>query len=109
MNPGMQKHPAYRQMLRLIALILVMTAALNAQCFATCGITTVAQPPDHACCPHHKSTHVEKAQAPFLPVALAFEIAPQFAPAQVTSPADFVSTTFLPPPSRPALTTALRL
>jgi len=93
-----------KRLLKLIALILVMTAALNAQCFATCAIT-----PDHACCPHHKAAHAGTVQAPSLPVALAFEIAPQFIPSQVSSLADFTATTFLPPPNRPALTTALRL
>jgi hypothetical protein len=96
-------------LLQAIALILVMTAALNAQCFATCAITSVAQPPDHACCPHHKSAHADTVQAPSLPVALAFEIAPQLIPAQVTWLADFAAIALLPPPHRPALTTALRL
>lgn len=104
MNPGMRK-----QLLQLIALILVMTAALNAQCFATCAITSVAHPPDHACCPHHKSAHTDTVQAPSLPVALAFEIVPQLIPAQVTSLAHFATIAILPPPSRPALATALRL
>jgi len=93
----------------MLALILVMTAALNAQCFATCAITSVAQPPDHACCPHHKSTHADTVQAPSLPVALAFEIPPQLIPAQITSLAEFAAIAILPPPDRPALTTALRL
>jgi hypothetical protein len=104
MNPGMHKW-----LLQMIALILVMTAALNAQCFATCAIASVAQPPDHACCPHHKSTHADKVQAPALPVALAFEIAPQLIPAPVTARADFATIAVLPPPNRPALTTTLRL
>src|SRR5437868_11647236 len=104
MRPGMQK-----RLLQVIAFILVMTAALNAQCFAACAITSAAQPPDHACCPHHKSTHAETAQGPALPAALAFEIAPQLAPAQVTSLADFTAIALLPPPNRPALTPALRL
>ncbi len=99
----------HKWLLQLIALILVMTAALNAQCFATCAITSVAQPPDHACCPHHKATHADTVQAPSLPAALAFEIAPQLIPAPITSRADFAATTLLPPPNRPALTTALRL
>jgi hypothetical protein len=99
----------HQRLLKSIALILVMTATLNAQCFASCAITSAAQPSDHACCPHHKAAHVERAQAPSLPVALAFEIVPQLIPAQVTSFADFTTTTFLPPPNRPALTTALRL
>jgi hypothetical protein len=99
----------HKWLLQLIALILVMTAALNAQCFATCAITSVAQPSDHACCPHHKAAHIERAQAPALPVALAFEIAPQLIPAQVTSFADFTAIALLPPPNRPALTIALRL
>jgi len=99
----------HKRLLKLIALILVMTAALNAKCFATCAITPIAQQPDHACCPHHKAAQVERAQAPALPVALAFEIAPQLVPAQITSLADFAATAVLPPPSRPALTTALRL
>jgi hypothetical protein len=104
MNPGMQK-----RLLQVIALILVMTAALNAQCFATCAIASVAQQPDHACCPHHKSAHADAVQPPGLPIALAFEIAPRLAPADVTSLADFPTTAVLPPPNRPALTTALRL
>ena len=104
MIPGMHK-----RLLNVIALILVMTAALNAQCFATCAITSAAQPPEHACCPHHKSVHSDTAQAPALPVALAFEIAPQLIPAQITALADFATTAFLPPPNRPVLTTALRL
>ena len=104
MNPGMHK-----RVLQLIAVILVMTAALNAQCFASCSITSAAQPPDHACCPHHKSTHVDPVQPPVLPVALAFEIVPQFVPARTTSFADFAAIAVLTPPSRPALTTALRL
>lgn len=99
----------HKRLLQLIALIVVMTAALNAQCFATCAITSAAQPPDHACCPHHKAAHVEKAQAPAVPPAVAFEIAPQFIPAQVTLLADFATIAVLPPPNRPALTTALRL
>ena len=98
-----------KQLLQAIALILVMTAALNAQCFATCAIASVAQPPDHACCPHHKSAHADTVQAPALPAALAFEIAPQLIPAQVTSLADFTAIAFLPPRNRSALTTALRL
>lgn len=104
MNPSMQK-----RLLQLIALVLVMTAALNAQCFATCAVASAALQPDHACCPHHKAVHVDRAQAPALPVALAFEIAPQPAPAQVTSLADFTTIAALPPPNRPALTTALRI
>jgi hypothetical protein len=98
-----------KRLLQVIALILVMTAGINAQCFATCAITSVAQPPDHACCPHHKSVHSDTVQAPGLPVALAFEITPQLIPAPIVSLADFATTTFLPPPSRPALPTALRL
>jgi hypothetical protein len=98
-----------KRLLRVIAFVLVMTAALNAQCLATCAITSVAQPSDHACCPHHKSAHVERAQAPALPVALAFERAPQLIPSQVTSRADFTAIAVLQPPNRHALTTALRL
>jgi hypothetical protein len=94
----------HKRLLQVIALILVMTAALNAQCFATCAIT-----PDHACCPHHKSAHADSIQGPALPVALAFEIAPQLIPAQVTSLADFTTIAVLPPPNRPALNTTLRL
>jgi hypothetical protein len=98
-----------KQLLQVIALILVMTAALNAQCFATCAITSAAQSPDHACCPHHKSAHADTVQAPSLPVALAFEITPQLIPSQVTSLADLTAIAVLPPPNRSALTTALRL
>jgi hypothetical protein len=99
----------HQRLLHLIALIVVMTAALNAQCFATCAIASVAQQPDHACCPHHKAAHVERAQAPALPIALAFETAPPLIPAQVASLADFAAIAILPPPDLPALTTALRL
>ncbi len=98
-----------KRLLKVIALILVMTAALNAQCFATCAITSATQPPDHACCPHHKSAHADTVQAPSVPVALTFEIAPQLIPYQVTSLVDFTAIAVLPPPNRPALTTALRL
>jgi hypothetical protein len=98
-----------KRLLKLIAITLVMTAALNAQCFATCAITSAAQPADHACCPHHKAAHADTVQAPALPVALAFEIAPQLVPAPVSSLADFATIAVLPPPNRPALTTALRL
>ena len=104
MNPGMHKW-----LLNLIALILVITAALNAQCFATCAISSAAQPPDHACCPHHKAAHADTLQAPSLPAALVFEITPQFIPGPITSRVEFAAATFLPPPSRPALTTALRV
>jgi hypothetical protein len=99
----------HKRVAKLIALILVMTAALNAQCFANCAIKSVAQPLDHACCPHHKATHAGTVQAPALPPALAFEIAPQLIPAQVTSLADFAAITVLPPPIRPSLIIALRL
>jgi hypothetical protein len=99
----------HKWLLQVIALILVMTAALNAQCFATCAIASVAQEPDHACCPHHKSAHVEKVQAPALPVALAFDTTPQLTPAQPTSLADFAMIAFRPPPSRPAFITTLRI
>lgn len=95
----------YKRLLQAIALILVMTAALDAQCFATCA----TQPPGHACCPHHQSAHVDTVQGPALPFALAFEIAPQPIPAQVTSPADFPTIAVLPPPKRPALAITLRL
>jgi hypothetical protein len=92
-------------LLKLMAIILVMTAALNAQCVATCA----TQQPEHACCPHHKSVHADTVQAPALPVALPFEIAPQQIPTQLTSFNDLISTAILPRPDRQPLTTALRL
>jgi hypothetical protein len=98
-----------KRLTQLIALILVMTAALNAQCFASCAISSAAPQPGHACCPHHKSTHVDNAQSPSLPVALPVESAPRLAPVQLTSLADFQTLAVLPPPNRPSLTAALRI
>jgi hypothetical protein len=98
-----------KKVLQLIALILVMTAGLNAQCVASCAIASVAQSPDHACCPHHKAVHNETPQAPALPPALAFQVTPQLVPAQVSSLFDLPVNAILPAPIRPALTTALRI
>jgi hypothetical protein len=96
-------------LLQSIALILVMTAALNAECFASCAITSVTQPPDHACCPHHKSPHADAGQPPALPVALAFERVPQLVPAQLSLRADLHPLSISPPRQRASSITALRI
>jgi hypothetical protein len=99
----------FKRLLPLIAVILVMTTELNAQCFASCNITSAAQPSDHACCPHHKAVHNNSPQTPALPVALAFAITPQLAPAPVSTLMELPLSAILPPPSRPSQTAALRI
>lgn len=46
-----------RRLAQLIALVLAVTGILNARCFVSCAVGSLAAP-DHACCPHQKAPAV---------------------------------------------------